>query len=566
MGNSDDLRQVRPTRLTRRLAQALGVSAALVGWLVGHMALAVTPESPEVRKLVAEGLKALEAPIDPKFDPHAVTLGGRCVMGLAFLKANQPNHPRVQEAVDACRAAMTSGKIIDIYSNGLAIIFLCELAPKKHQREIQWYLNLLTRRQKPHGGWGYDGNNHDSLTQETGDTSQTQYATFALWAAFRNGFRIDSDVVERAADWLLRTQDPAGGWAYQGTLAQGSQRVAQSYLGCSMLAAGLGSTLICADLFDAVPSRDLEDTEFSGWEDELAGALPAVLRAAAKGAGDDQSTPEKFQSKRIDAIELIDAIDLAQGWMEKNYIVDIGSFTYYYLYSTERYQSFHELFSGVVEEEPKWYNDGYQYLVKNRRDDKGWRGGCGDAVDTAFGILFLLRSTQKSIRGTLGEGKLTGGRGLPSNVARARLRGNEIIVEQVLTHVDELLSLVDDSEQSRLDELARDPANLIVDQVDQQSARRLQQLVRGGEPAARLLAVRALGRTGQLDYAPTLIHALTDPEPRIVLEARDGLRRISRRFEGFGPPDQFTDRQRYQAIDGWKHWYQSLRSGALLEP
>ena len=100
--------------------------------------------------------------------------------------------------------------------------------------------------------------------------------------------------------------------------------------------------------------------------------------------------------------------------------------------------------------------------------------------------------------------------------------------------------------------------------VDEQSARRLQQLVRGGEPEVRLLAVRALGRSGNLDYVPTLLYALTDPDEHVVLEARDGLRFISRNFDGFGPPDQFTDPQRFEALDKWKKWYQSLRPTAVV--
>jgi HEAT repeat protein len=115
-----------------------------------------------------------------------------------------------------------------------------------------------------------------------------------------------------------------------------------------------------------------------------------------------------------------------------------------------------------------------------------------------------------------------------------------------------------------LDDLARDPSQLVVEKVDQQSARRLQQLVRGGEPEVRILAVRALGRSGELDYIPTLLYALTDPDRQVVIEARDGLCFISRNFEGFGPPDEFTDAQRYQAIDHWKKWYQSLRPDAVL--
>ncbi|MEX0612750.1 MAG: HEAT repeat domain-containing protein, partial [Pirellulales bacterium] len=131
---------------------------------------------------------------------------------------------------------------------------------------------------------------------------------------------------------------------------------------------------------------------------------------------------------------------------------------------------------------------------------------------------------------------------------------------------DKPLMLLDEGDDGLLDELARDPAQLVVEEVDSQSARRLQQLVRGGEPEVRLLAVRALGRSGNFDYVPSLLYALTDPDPRIVLEARDGLRFISRKFDGFGPPDDFTEQQRYEAVDAWKKWYQSLRPTAVLEP
>jgi HEAT repeat protein len=146
------------------------------------------------------------------------------------------------------------------------------------------------------------------------------------------------------------------------------------------------------------------------------------------------------------------------------------------------------------------------------------------------------------------------------------MRGGRIVVEHVKTHVDELLSMLDDPDEALLDELARDPSNLVVENVDENSARRLRLLVRGGGPEVRLLAVRALGRSGNLDYVPALIYALTDPDRRIVLEARDGLQFMSRRFEGFGPPDDFTEQQRYEAVNAWKGWYLALRPSASLEP
>lgn len=526
----------------------------LLSVLAGRNAWAVTPESPEVKALVAKGLAVLEKETDER-------LGGKCVVGLAFVKAGKPDHPRVAEAVEACRKAMTSKEPIDVYSNGLAIIFLCELAPRRYDAEIKWFLNLLEKRQKDHGGWGYDGDNSNHYEASTGDTSQTQYAALGYWEAYQHGYRLEQNSVEKLTNWLLRTQGPDGAWGYQGILAQTSQRVSQNGESCSMLAAGLGSILICADLLDASPPIVLDSLSM---DDGLSGeAPPALRRAETESTG---APRKKMKSSRIQAGDLFEAVSLANQWMEKNYAVDVGGYVYYYLYATERYQSFQELLEGTYDEEPEWYNNGYNYLKTTQLQSGGWSRRCGLAVDTSFAILFLLRSTQKSIHGTFGEGTLLGGRGLPANVARARMRGGRVVVERVRTHVDELLTMLDDPDESLLDELARDPSNLVVDNVDEKSARRLQQLVRGGEPQVRLLAVRALARTGNLDYVPSLLYALTDPDQRVVLETRDGLQFMSRRFEGFGPPDDFTEQQRYEAVNAWKKWYLSLRPDASLEP
>ena len=39
------------------------------------------------------------------------------------------------------RPIQLGGPILDVYSNGLAIIFLCELVPQKYAREIEWFLD-----------------------------------------------------------------------------------------------------------------------------------------------------------------------------------------------------------------------------------------------------------------------------------------------------------------------------------------------------------------------------------------------------------------------------------------
>lgn len=542
-------------RRRRAWPPALFAATILCALIAGRgRALAVTPESPEVQKLVDAGLEFLSQNGDER-------VGGKCLIGLAFLKAERRDHPRVQEAVYACREAMNAGTDdanFDVYSNGLAPIFLCELAPQQYAKEIEWFLNRMHKRQKEHGGWGYS-------TYQTGDTSQTQYGTLSYWEAHRNGFHLDQASVENVADWLIRTQDPSGCWGYQGEVAPaGGPLIEQAEMNCSMLAAGLGSAYVCADLLNVQPRPSKPDLQSAAATDSAASGLPPALRAVVAQSNQQRSL-QQMRAVRTDVNKLLATIARAHGWMDKNYAIDIGSKRYYYLYALERYKSFQELFEGQPDEDPKWYNDGYQFLAQDQAADGSWSGYCGPTCDTAFSILFLLRSTQKSIRARLGEGTLLGGRGLPRNLARAKLRNGQVVVDQVRTKVDQLLSMIDDGNEAMLDELARDPAQLVVETVDENSARRLEQLVRGGEPEVRLLAVRALGRTGNLDYVPALLYALTDPDARIVLEARDGLRFTSRNFKGYGPPDEFTEAQRFEAVAAWKNWYRSLRPTAVLE-
>jgi hypothetical protein len=517
---------------------------------IDHASAGVTPESPEVKKLVENGLKYLDA------HGHE-QLGGKCLIGLAFLKAGRRDHPRVTEAVKACADVVKENptdQLLDTYSNGLAIIFLCELSSKEHAREIEWFLARLKKRQKSHGGWGY-------VDIATGDTSQSQYGALSYWEANRRGFSLDGTSVENFANWLLKTQSPEGCWGYQGTVAPTETLVPQDETNCSMLAAGLGSLYICSDLFGMHPQTSHEVMEENA--EKEADPLPSVLRPV--DASGRVGEAKQIRPSHTNQAQIARTMYRAHAWMQKNYQVDIGAKSFYYLYGLERYKSFQEAFEGIEDQSPKWYNDGYEFLARKQDPDGSWFGYCQRECDTAFSILFLLRSTQKSIHARLGEGMLLAGRGLPTNLNRARLRNGQLVADQVRTKVDELLSMIDDGDDAQLDDLARDPSQLVVEKVDEKSARRFQQLVRGGEPAVRLLSVRALGRTGNLDYVPTLLYALTDPDRRVVLEARNELRFVSRNFVGGGPPDDYTEQQRFDAIEAWKKWYLSIRPAAVLE-
>ena len=74
-------------------------------------------------------------------------LGAEALVGLCFIKHGaDETHPPNPKAVAACQAAAkNAGGGLDVYSNGLAVVFLCELNPSKYQAEI----NSLLKYSRP---------------------------------------------------------------------------------------------------------------------------------------------------------------------------------------------------------------------------------------------------------------------------------------------------------------------------------------------------------------------------------------------------------------------------------
>lgn len=532
---------------SRRLRAAL-LAAVLIFCAPGlgnQFAQAYTPESPEVLEVIDKGLKYLES------QTHG-EVGGKCLIALAFHKRGMSlGHPKIQEAIEACRQSVNEEKQRGyLYGKCIAIIFLTELDATTHRDLINSYVSQLKDHQKEHGGFGYQG-------IPSGDTSQTQYAALAYWELLNHGITPDSDSVQRCLNWLMRTRDPSGVWGYQGIDPGNFNLVEQpDKPGLSMTAAGMSGTLILGNLVGLLQPPNAETAQ-------TASELPSALQRVEKpGATRAPSLP----AGNVDPQRLVETVAAGRGWFDKNFGFEVHEYQSYYFYSVERIRSFQEYLDGDISEEPEWYNEGFKRLKETQSADGSWSDSSGQACATAFSVLFLLRSTQKSIEASLGEGTLVGGRGLPSDLSKLKLRGGKLIVDQKPTEADALLGMLDDSNSAALDELLDNPAALSVTSVDPSDARRLQQVAKSGPAAARLLAVRALAKLRSVDYAPTLIFALTDPDRRVVREARDGLRSISRNFEGYGPSDNFEEPERQAAVARWKEWYQTVRPEASPLP
>ncbi len=514
-----------------------------------RIATAHTPESPEVRAVIKKGLKYLETAKEGR-------LGGRCLIGLAFLKDGaDEKHPKIVAAVDACIAS-TKGEVgADIYSTGIAIIFLCALNPSKYQPEIVKLRDSLEDRQKSCGGWGYPDN-------QTGDTSMTQYGMLSYWEMNAVGIPISQKSVERVTDWLIRTQDPQGNWGYQGVEATDVNKMVLAKQDANkpgMSMAALGCTYMAADLLG-----------LGELHSDLDSGLPPALRPLKKAAA-----AKKGPATNVDGKLLRAAQERGKTWFAKNYKIDPPGFTHYYLYALERGKSFIEAAAGRSVKEPTWYNDGFEFLKKTQKPDGSWKEQEGyEDVNTAFSVLFLLRSTKKAIERakSYGDGSLLAGRGLPAEVQEVRVRGGQVAAKRLANPTTELIDILSKPDHSMFAAVAAD-VDLLRDRLKaakpeekKELLHRLRTLAATGVPDARVTAVRVLSQLRDIESCPALLAALDDPDWQVVMAADEGLQFVGWKTSGVNLLGEKPDNKaRASAKERWKTWYLTVRPDAELE-
>ena len=80
--------------------------------------------------------------------------------------------------------------------------------PKAYEKEIKTLVKVLLDGQYAEGYWTYP---ERTVTEDDrGDTSITQYALLGLWDAERYGIAVPPGVWDKAAGWLVSTQDSEG--------------------------------------------------------------------------------------------------------------------------------------------------------------------------------------------------------------------------------------------------------------------------------------------------------------------------------------------------------------------
>lgn len=401
----------------------------------GGEASGYTPESPVVMEMVDRGIAFLEKPSKARLGTEID--GEHLLVAYTHHKVRQDaEHALVKRGIETAlrhaAVAMARGLPTETeitYQTSVAILLLIDVDPAKYATQIQGLGRALVAVQKPHGGFGY-------LNEQLGDTSQTQYCILAMWSLDQAEFEVPKAAMDRAIQWLLRTQDPSGQWGYKG---KDSNRVGalipqDEKRSHSLTVAGAGSVLIGGDFFglwrgSRETKPDIDD-------------FPPALKEQKNLA----ELKEKRESFKIPPENLMTYIGRSENFLTTQPYRRPGgdSWHYYYLYTLERYRSFLEVSLGKQEKEPAWYNQVVESLLATQSPDGGWantqqdRSYSSAPISTAFAVLFLIRSTKKAI-GDLSEGTLAGGYELPKSTLNIQVSGTKIKAKPVASSVTDLL-------------------------------------------------------------------------------------------------------------------------------
>lgn len=525
-------------------------------------ALGYTPEDPVVQRMVDRGVAFLEAMADSNFPEGITQFGGaggqRVVAAYAHHKCrHDPTNPVVKRGIDAAQAmtkALNSGRAEGhkrIYEIAVCALLFADVDPQMYKPQLEDLQRHLFEMQFANGGWGYPGDRE-------GDISQTQYALLAVWTLDRNGIPMDYEHVVNSMQWLLRVQDPMGGWPYHGRDPGGTgQLVPQKDVSMSMSLAGGSSLLIAGDAL-RLWGQTVDDT------DPGIVGLPKAIKLYK-----EDTNERRRKRANISEASIQRSIGLMEGWRKKNPYKRAGIDWYYYqMYTLERYESFIEIANGSIKDKsPAWYNAGVDELRKYQGADGGWadRSHTVPALSTSFSLLFLIRSTQKAVFNT-GSGSLSGGQGLPEDTTNIRVDGTQIKGAPIAADINSMLEILEQDGADDLSEKSLPDDLQLEEDPKTRSAQmdRLERLVRGSRSwQARRVAARVLGTSDELRVVPALIFALSDEDPKVWQSARDGLRFISRKFDGMGLKAEsgkpIPSRGAVsEAQRKWRAWYRTM--------
>lgn len=427
----------------------------------------------------------------------------------------------------------------------------------------------LTEHQLANGSWFYV----DPPADDSGDTSQLQFALLGLWAASRADVEISPEAWQKAMQWLIRTQNSDGGFSYQptGTDPSGRNTSITNTIGAT------GSLLVTRHIFYSTTQFGDELAEMTKPKQKRFGVLDRLQDDKGK-VSRPFTIPAATLDKTISrALRVIDEKFRVSG--------DQYLFQMYLLYSMERTAA---LLNSEKLGKHDWYDQASDEILKLQLADGSWSDRSGIIPATSFALLALNKTTSKLLGNSpakkVGGGLLAGARGLPGDLSKLQLKEGQAVDRKSQGAVDDLLAELEKVQDVSVEDLQRaivetvnldDPQKLIGE------SDRLQRLSVDPRAEVRRTALWAIGRTGDVRLAPLLIEGLQDEDLNVALEASFGLTILSRKPTGLvndkgskvliEPLDKLSEdateaeqqahiqQWRLIAVPAWTNWYLSVR-------
>lgn len=484
------------------------------------------------------------------------TGGARSLAAYALVKAGiEKGNPVVLAAVNAVRSRIAGRRYTPTrsaegnYQAPVDAMLLAAVDAAKFRNELQAIANYLLNNQGEDGSWDYPG------TRTGGDTSQCQYAVLGLWACHRAGIAIPPVVWDRCADWHVRNQSADGGWAYHPGRTNGSGEGRSTH---NMTFSGLATMAICRRLLYPNQKRKKRKTLF--------GVLKEIPIEAPLG----KAAPKYEPNVGADVLQV--RIDAAKRWLTsrwRNANPFRGHQRYFY-YAMERAMALNAI---RVIENIDWYPICGQVLRSTQQEDGSWAGSGGVLTDTSFAVLFFLRATERDI-----EKLYDGGHG---EVKRGFPVGKDRQAKVEKRSLTKLLWEIDDWDTGGVKGVPEEDLKALAEYAlkaqPSELAKRiplLKKLARNPSAEVRERVVVALGRTGQMRCAPTLIDALADNDVNVLFEANHSLCLICRKPGGIGVErdllthvmelpmnqiDAYVVSWKRRAAKRWRDWYVRVR-------
>ncbi len=466
--------------------------------------------------------------------------GESAMIALAMIKAEIPAaDPALVACLTKIKSRFSSSEYYPERSNGqgpyeagASAMALASHDPVANRPFLTMIANYLIAHQNPNGSWDYSG-------RTQGDTSITQYAVLGLWEAESSGVDVPPGVWERIASWLMSTQFDDGGWVYHHDEPSFSGETV------AMTAAATGSLLICMRQLDRYRVERKSTSP-------LLTALTAESTAAYKPG--------------ISFQDMERSTGRGMSWISGHFTTSpptAGLTAYYALYGIERIGALAERQTiGRLD----WFERGRGFIRGTQKSDGSWEAHHGPEMNTCWAVLFLTKSTAKTLRRIhiqrLGAGTLLGGRGLPKDLTSMTVAGGRVVSRPMNGAIEGMLAVLEDPRAEQADAAVAG----LVDRFYREGPDalrpykvRFRKMLTDRDPGVRRVAAWCLAHTGDTDVGPQLIDSLLDPDPDVVDAARMGLQIISRKIDGLGPPSPSTPEQRKEAAARWREWYNTIR-------